>query len=65
MKRFKYFGFVAFGIFIFTFFLNGHSEQVITCPSGDTYVCVRFVDGGEVLGTTYRGEGGVKGGSKL
>jgi len=40
------------------------SEQVITCPSGDTFVCVKIVADGIVLGTTYRGEGGVKGEKK-
>lgn len=52
-------------IFLPMMSINLHSEQVISCPSGDTFTCVKLVNGEEVLGTTYRGEGGVKGQMKF
>ncbi|WP_291788979.1 hypothetical protein [Cecembia sp.] len=57
---------VLLSIAILSFLITSksRSEQVITCPSGDTYVCVKIVADGTVLGTTYRGEGGVKGEKK-
>lgn len=58
---------VLLSILILSFLIipKTRSEQVITCPSGDTFVCVKIVADGIVLGTTYRGDGGVKGEKKL
>ena len=52
-------------IFLPMISINLQSEQVITCPTGDSFTCVKLVNGEEVLGTTYRGEGGVKGQMKF
>ncbi|WP_146064372.1 hypothetical protein [Algoriphagus boritolerans] len=49
-------------LFFFVISFNSFSEdQVISCPSGDSKTCMILKSGDTIIGTIYKGEGGIRG----
>jgi len=49
-------------VFFFLVSFNSFSEdQVISCPSGDSKTCMILKSGDTIIGTVYKGEGGIRG----